>query len=339
MNVGGLWLYSKVDLYDQKSDLTRLYGRKSAATRAAVSLAVRNQLKSVSARLKPLLILGFTATLMVAIAGCSETASPVSANKNTTSPSPAANLCNPAEQIYGDSIAKKAVSDDLGKYCQTALNPKAEAYKKDVSKYDLVSLGKYGFTEEQAFQAQKTVVAFIGDQALDSSALDTNFPGTVGNDDAGMAWYAAHSDLIDSSTKSKYENSGDLKVTGIVLNGYLPPLIRDGKPRLSKTAIELVSVYAGVSTINSLPQINVSAKFKGSYRATVDNAIKWISDNYGKTTEQVIKENPELAAKTGDKNMLFTGDMIFAVNPLNQKFNGNNFHFNMVIKLSQVFDR
>lgn len=285
---------------------------------------------------KSLLVFALTGTLVASLAGCS--AALPAATKNSATPKPSATvsaLCNPANDVYGDSVAEKPVKDELGAYCKTVINPKASALKKDVSKYDMVTLKDNGFTEDQAYEAQKTIVTFVANQALDSSALDTNTPGTVGNDDAGLAWYAANSNLIDSSAQDVYKNSGDLVPAGIVLTGYLPPLIRDGKTRVNKTSIEVTSVYAGKSTINNLPQIDVSIKFKVSYRATVDNTVKWLASSNGQTVEKVIEGSPELASKVGDKNILITGDTVYAVNPLNQKINGSNAKYTMNYKTLQ----
>jgi hypothetical protein len=279
--------------------------------------AWKNVFKETVAKMKkPLIAIGLTGALAISLSGCAGT---LNNDNNNQTPEPTQTsvpvdgaLCDPANDIYGDSIAAETVTDDLGTYCHTSIDPTAEAMQKDVSKYDTASLTQYGVSEDDAFVIQKKAVEFLGSQGLDSSALDTNTDGVAGNDTAGQAWIKANTDKFDPVSLSQYTAEGGVYSSTVVVNGYAPPLVRDGSPRMSESSIVVSKVYAGVATTDTTQTV-VNLNAKASYRAddanTIDFILKFDPD---KTEESLKTEYPSLFDGTGENNILLDGTFTYA---------------------------
>lgn len=289
-------------------------------------------------RLKPrhAVSIGVAGVLLAVLTGCgpmshSSTPSPAS------DPFSASSSCDKKSQAYGDSIPFRQAYDGLGKYCQTAVNPNASALKKDASKYDMASLKVNGLTEVQAYAAQKTVVTFVGSQALDSEVLDNHVLGVDGLDSNAVQWWRLNSKAFDPTALSYYGGPGAIATSGVVVSavGELPNLVRDGGARVNKTSIQVTNVVASKDKTDGKKIITVSIDFKASYKATTASTVEWYGD-----TPQLRSDSPELFAPNAGKvvrNIILTGTFAYEINPMNQKIVSNSYRYKNTYKSTPGF--
>lgn len=178
------------------------------------------------------------ASIVVALAtaaclvGCATTSAPgdVEPSPPVAEPSPSpADPCPVAAPVeWGHVVASRPVVDALGEYCAVSPAEESPAMQFDESAVDLGSLDSWEFTREDAVLAQRTAVTFLVEEVLDSAVLDTEANG--GFD----AWLAA----------TGYRFPEYAPTEGLLLQGRLPPLARDGGPRASSIEVEVVGVEA-----------------------------------------------------------------------------------------------
>ncbi|MCW4384983.1 hypothetical protein OH146_04260 [Salinibacterium sp. SYSU T00001] len=170
-----------------------------------------------------------------AVADVSETDVSVTAAPQHSSSAPgatpsaasgAAGSCPIGELVAGkDVVAAGLVSDARGEYCAVSPSPDSAAMLLDDSVVVSDSLEKWGFTREDALEAQRRTVTFVVEEALDSALLDTSDEG------AFARWQAA----------APYRFVDFAPPEDLLLQG-LPALARDGGPRSAQTQIEVVRV-------------------------------------------------------------------------------------------------
>ena len=273
--------------------------------------------------------------LVLGLAGCAGTVENEKVAQPTQTAEASAELCNPASDSYGDSVADSIVTDDLGTYCRTVINPNADAMKRDVSKYNSDSLTEFAISVDDAFAFQKSAVEFFGSEGLDSSALDTNTDGTVGNDAAGQAWVQQNIAFFDPGWSDPYTAEGGLYSNAIVVNGYTPALIRDGSPRLSQSSVTVTDVYAGSASSGTAKQVVVVLTAKASYRATDADTVAFeLRYSPEKTEESVRAEHPDLFDGTGENNIFLDGTFNYAYSAETRLLVGNRSNYEIDYKAS-----
>ncbi|TFC76725.1 hypothetical protein E3O45_08160 [Cryobacterium sp. TMS1-20-1] len=271
--------------------------------------------------------------LVLGLAGCAGAVENEKVAQPTQTADASAELCNPASDSYGDSVADSTVTDDLGTYCRTVINPNADAIKEDVSKYDRASLTQYAISDDDALAFQRSAVEFLGSEGLDSSALDTNTDGTVGNDTAGQAWVEQNLTLFDPGWSDPYTAEGGLYSNAVVVNGYTPALIRDGGPRLVQSSITVTSVYAGPLSRGTANQVIVTLNAKASYRAIdADTVAFQLRYSPEKTKKSVQAEHPELFDGTGENNIFLDGTFTYAYSTETRLLVGNRSNYEIDYK-------
>jgi len=284
--------------------------------------------KTVEKIKKPALAVGLIGALSFSLAGCSGSMNNDDVD-NTPNPTTSTGaLCDPANDIYGDVIAKDQVKDERGEYCHVAIDPNAEALKRDDSKITTDTLTPLNITADQAYEYQKKAVEFFGSEGVDSTVLDNN-PTEAPNEAAEAAWYAANQDKFDENAKLEYSVPGKLASSNIVINGYTPKLVRDGAPRVDKSSIVVNEVYgkAGVDGIANQVVVNLGAKV--TYRATDEETVAWKLTGAGATEESVKAEFPELFDGKGENTILVDGKFAYSYSVDSGLLVGNSFTYDI----------
>jgi len=243
---------------------------------------------------KPLMAIGLTGVLVASLSGCVGALDDT--NNPSNSPEPtgtvACSTANPGP--YGDVIPKEDITDENGTYCQTTLDPTSEAYVYDASKVDMASLEKWGFTEADAKKAQEETALFVAEEVLDSSILDAK---TAEGSPAKDVWIEKNGDRFSAGWEGASTDN-------VVYTNVLPTLVRDGNPRVAKTAITVASISAQESaTIPGEGILVVKTASTANYRISDDAAVDFLLANgYTGTREALIAEQPSLA--DGKENVL-----------------------------------
>lgn len=168
------------------------------------------------------------------------------------------------------------VTDALGTYEATKLDPNSPLYKLNSSILNNAELSSQGFTTEDAAAAQKWVLDFVSTEGVDSIALDN----------------AAGWDKWKSESAGKYFDASALP--GMVTDGSAviytaSPVqtIRDGKSRITGEDIKVSNIGAFNSKYGNV--IEVTGQSVVSYRANEADVVKYISAQKPEYTEEVIK--------------------------------------------------
>ena len=213
----------------------------------------------------------------------------------------------------GDAVPAKTIKDEYGEYCKLGLNTKSKNVKFDASKIDASSFGLYGFTEDDAKQAQNTALKLIVEQHLDSTRLDNYTVSPV-------EWFNDYSELFFDGVTDVVEEKG-LKDTGIIVTDVFPePLSRNGKPRASDIKVTVTKIEAITSEDSTVPTIQVSATAVASYPASdqliIDTAL---TNNEGLTVEQIESYSPELFDGKDDSGVVVNANYRFSFDKGNMK--------------------
>jgi hypothetical protein len=265
------------------------------------------------------------------LSGCAVTApapTPDSTAVDNASPTSEAYdpaLCDPAGDSYGDVVPVGFVTDEYGTYCHVGINPELPALTSD-AKLTRDLLNQFGISREQALSMQKKALEFTASEFVDSNILDRNTNGVEGNDKNGVEWLEQHKDYFEPGTLPDYQVPGEIFKSGVVVNGYHPVLIRDGKPRIADSSIKVLETYAKESLADGEPaSVVVLLEVKVSYRASDAEIVAWKRLNEPEVTEEAIREtSPELFDNTGENNMLLMGKTAYSYNPTTEKFLGNS---------------
>ena len=231
--------------------------------------------------------LGFASLLAVTAVGCSTSSAPdVAPTGVVESPS-----ADPAvTDSYGDVIALREVTDAGGTYTQTTINPDAAALQFDAASVD-ISARDAGFTDAQLESAQKWVVTFVAEEQADSISVDST-PGwdEWQRDNVAKYLLPSYVDMLLAPA----EDNGDR--TGLIYNNpndSVPPLVRDGKPRLSSTTITVSEVSGGADPAGSY--VWVGGKTAVEYRVSDQEAQKFAqTQNPGLSAEELQSRLPAL---------------------------------------------
>lgn len=205
----------------------------------------------------------------------------------------------------GDAVPSKTIKDEYGEYCKLSLNTKTENVKFDVSKMDAASFGLYGFTEDDAEQAQESALRWIVEQHLDSTRLD-NY------NVSSMEWFDDFSGLFFDGVSDVVKEKG-LVDTGIIVTDVFPSsLNRDGKPRANSITVTVAKIEAGVSEGSTTPLLKVLVKAEASYPATdqfiIDTGIA--NNETAGSIDELESYSPELFDGKDESGIIINADYL-----------------------------
>lgn len=285
---------NKLEEKEKVAILKQLLTARSVAKEQGVSGGVfhawKNALsRTVSKMKKPFVALALSGTLLLSactggggVTPPSETTAPP-----TSSPVVACSTENPGP--YGDAVPLEAATDEYGEYCRTTIDPTSDALVYDASKVDLESLEKYGFTEEEAKEAQITAVTFLMEQTFDSTRLDNYSQSPT-------EWLNENADSLSSpDVYLDFVNSGEqLSSAGLIVTDYLPtPVIRNGGPRFTQTNVQVNEIVAFEG--NGKKAIAVRMSANSFYPAENADIVSMYLANHPDMTEDALKQSqPEL---------------------------------------------
>lgn len=203
-------------------------------------------------------------------------------------------------QTYGDVIADGTVTDSLGTYEKTTINPDGPAMKYDKSIVDPKTYS-FGFDDTQLASAQRYVAKFVAEEGTDSAAVDS---------DAGWAaWKSGKADLylnpaqtaLILGTKSTATNTDRPMIIVNNNNSKNPQLIRDGKPRFKTNKI-LVSSINGETDAAIGSYVWISGTATTDYRVNDAVAVAWIKKYNPSDTDAMIKAQLPALYENSGKN-------------------------------------
>lgn len=237
-------------------------------------------------------------------------------------------VCDPTNHLYGDVIPAELKTDELGEYCHVSVDEDAEALQRNDSKLTTATLDAVNITADEAFAFQQKAVKFFGSEGVDSSALDLN-GAEAPNAEVEQAWYTANAREFDESLKAENTVEGKLRSSNVVINSYLPELIRDGAPRLSKSEIEVNEVYGKAGEAGAPNQVVVNLGTKTEYRATDAEALAWKLTGKGATRESIEAEFPQLFDETGENRIELEGIFAYSYSIDSGLLVGNSFEYDV----------
>lgn len=268
-----------------------------------------------------------TVTLLIAAATLTACSTGDTGNTDAGVPGPTktATATSQCAGTFGDVIANKPVTDGRGTYCSVTINPDAAALTDD-SAIKTDTLAGVGAPIDQARDAQRNAVTFVGDNWVDSPMLEQDTRN--GSEGGWKDWAAAHTDLFNTEVNESNKTVDPAKAQ-VVYNGYLPnTLARDGGPRVSDVAID-VNETVGQSGDNGKPQIAVRMHVVAKYRATDEKTVSWLTGVDGKNETDLRTSNPELFDGKGDNNIVYDGVVAYGYDPSSGLINGNTIKGNL----------
>jgi hypothetical protein len=230
-----------------------------------------------------------------------------------------------SDERYGDVMCLDLVTDEFGEYCHVTIAPEAAALVYDPSKTFLDQLTPFGFTEEDAKEAQTRAVSLLVEEVLDSSRLD-NY--SVSESD----YFSEHSSFYDDTWRPQFQASIDggsqvLQSNGIVLTGILPsPTVRDGGPRANGgVTIQVDNVYAQQPE-GGVPNLIVRMTSTSVFYLDDDQIVSTILlHNPDQTQESVASSTPGLFDGFSDSGLLITTTSVLGFGlGNNEQIIGNN---------------
>jgi hypothetical protein len=260
--------------------------------------AWKNLLTRVGKKVKKAFIpLALTGAVMFGAAGCAQPS-----DHHTVAPT-GTSTSQPVTSgtAYGDSIVIGKVTDALGTYENTGINPKDAIMTKVDPSIVAPSVAANGFTPADTLSAQQYVATFIASQGLDSNAVD--LPESTGwnvwekNEASKYIYAPLKSELLTPTATDKSDRS---IIINNNQNGVYPPLVRDGKPRLSNTTIGANAISGG-SDPKAGKYLYLEGTAIADYRVSQKNSIAWLLKNNPKYTEATLKAaRPDLFANSED---------------------------------------
>jgi hypothetical protein len=216
--------------------------------------------------------------------------------KTTASPTPAPAATSNAEH-FGDAIANGSVTDELGTYEKTTIDPNSLAMKLSPA-----SVGVRGtFSDAELESAQQFVAKFVAEEATDSIALDSASGWATWLSKTADVYFLAtdKKNMINSVPNDLTRNLSPDKPPAVLkplrsnvidnnTYGYDPVLIRDGKPRFISKTISVEKVFS-VSENND-DFVNIQGRVKTAYRTTGPVAFAWLRATYPGATDAEINE-------------------------------------------------
>ena len=318
---------------DRKLILKNLQKAKDEAEKQGVTggafHAWKNLLKRSVAKIKkPIIALGVIGALSFSLAGCSGSLKNDDTPKpNPTSTSVATEDC--ANQEIGDVIGKQDVKEDDGVYCHVGIDPNAAALKKNAKAYDSATFTNLGISEDKGYEFQKKTVEFFASEGLDSTILEKNTNKADGEDAAAVNWVKQNKSLFNDTVYNQLSQTGQVKNSTIIVNGYMPKLVHDGKARLDKSSIDVVSVYAKKDDAGN-PQVVVELHAEASYRADDASTLDFLTRIEGKSEADVKQKYPELLDNKGINDLVMKGNFAYAYSPTDGKIVGNSAKYNLL---------
>lgn len=237
---------------------------------------------------KPFLALGLVGALT--LTGCTGGLVNEPAPTGSTPAVAACSTENPGP--WGDSVALREVTDELGTYCQTTLDPSSTALVYSPENVDLASLQEHGFTEQDVKDLMPKAAQFFSQEVIDSTVLDRPsaqaFEAWLSGDRGGITLDPAFSITPDSS---------------FVFREVLPTLVRDGSSRILTSKIEFNGAKA-ISDANGNPAIIIY------YRATVDYRVDDVrgldftaaNNSEGLSKDELVRDFPHFS--DGEENFI-----------------------------------
>jgi hypothetical protein len=202
-------------------------------------------------------------------AGTGGPSSPVASATPAATPTATPALACPDSESqgpWGDVVAAEQVTDAVGTYCHTALDPAAAPF--DASVVNLESLTTHGFTIEDAEAAQQVALEYVADQGLDSSRLDEYST-------SDSAWFDAEKGAFSPAAQERFAplvEANGLRDAGVIVTQSLPPLSRDGGPRAASSTVGVDMIYGTLDLDQVTPLLVVRTNFTTAY-PTTDAAI------------------------------------------------------------------
>lgn len=244
----------------------------------------------------------------LALAGCSATA-PVATAKTTSAATKADQPCPKATATsYGDVIPKEVITDKYGKYCHTTVNPNATVLQWDATKINIQSMDTNGVSKEEMQQAQKAVVTYVTEQALDSTKLDNSTQPNEEWINQNSSYFADPNIWLKS-----FKDGKNLSTTGLLVTGRFPePIIRNGQPRANKTTLTMNQAYA-FSDAQGTKYVTVIIDATAEYTVRNDKIVKmYLGDDPTNTQEHLKAEAPKLFTP-GSTNLILQGTFGYAI--------------------------
>ena len=258
---------------------------------------------------RALIVISLTALLMATAACAAPTANPAADDVETPgSESESTVACAEltADQLktLGDAVPGEMTSDSYGDYCKLRINPDAEALIYDSSKVDFEALEEFGFTEEDAAQAQIAAVTYLVEQTMDSTVLDSS-------DLDVSQWESENSELFIDGGIPTSEGGATGEDFNLVTK-YMPqPLDRSGQPRARSIDIQ-VNNTAFASEVDGSPWIMVQTGATATYGASDTKLVETMLANDPSRTEAGIEaEAPYLFDGMDASQVLVTGNFNF----------------------------
>lgn len=257
---------------------------------------------------------GIIGVAVFALAGCAseppaasgqESSAPVETKPpiNSSVPCSAAAGTGP----WGDVIAKEEITDTNGSYCHTTIDPNSPAAQFDISKVDVDSLTKYGFTTDDAEAAHKFAVPYLAEVMLDSSRLDDYSLSDT-------AWFETIRSSIAVSSQPRFEDAikdRGLKGAGLIVTESLPtPLGRDGGPRAFQTNISVDRIAADTD-FKGAPVLVVRTSATVLYDASNESVVAAALRNDATKTEEGLRaSNPNLFQTDRADGLILQGKFV-----------------------------
>lgn len=247
----------------------------------------KNLMKRVASKMKkPLIAVGLIGSIAFGAAGCAQPApsNPNGSGAPTSSPSSSSQPVDPA-RTYGDVIALKEVTDDKGTYQQTTVSDSDDSMQYDASKVDQTAYDA-GFSDTDLESAQKWTAKFVAEQQADSGAVDSDAGWEAWKENEGRQYIAAGTyDSIMTPAPG-----GDR--SAVIYNNpssSVPPLIRDGAPRIRDEKITVTGLSGGNDPSEG-NYVWVSGTTETNYRATDEAALAFVKKQNPDASEQLLKE-------------------------------------------------
>jgi hypothetical protein len=284
-------------------------------------------MKSRSGGRAPLKLAAVASMLALMLVSCSAgTAEPsatpepaVSSAEPSVTPSAAAADSELVDDNPTDEWTPLAeVTDEYGSYTRLTIDSESKLLELDPETVEQEMLDEFGFTPEQAEEAQRATVRYLIEGFLDGERLD-NYSMTP------EEWTQSDVAQIWTEPVLAQAASGELAlgVGGYAITDYLPqPLNRTGGQRGSHQVSVLgIEAFRGKDT--GTPLVNVGFAFDSYYDTTEEAAQAALASNTGQPAEDFRDAMPALFDGDGVAQLVASGIMWFAYDPVEKQLNGS----------------
>lgn len=226
-------------------------------------------------------LIGLTASL----GACSTTVNDAPANpaeQNTVD----ATASESAPETYGSVIGSgEKITTADGSYETITLDPSSDLLKLNGGKGLPEGFAEYGWTTENATEAQKFAAEYVVHEYLDSTALETSEAGFEEWMNTTAPNYYASKYLGPGPIRDA-EYGGDVLLNNLGEERLIPDLIHDGKPRLSSAILTLLNLETFAIEGDQALKFNI--EYIADYRVTDASAADAASYYAGQTPEEFL---------------------------------------------------